>query len=139
MDIPIDENMKLHGSSFFTSKEFFNDCIGGFDKNSGAGTWSGEDIELSLKTWLGPWDGKLMVNKNCWYAHMHKGKGKRRGFKATKSEVNKSYTWTAEYWMRNKWEGRKYDLGWLIDRFHPVPGWPDNWRDLQENYNEQYT
>jgi len=70
---PVDENMKLHGSSFFMSRDFYWNCLGGLDPNNGAGSWNGEDIEISMKTWLGPWEGKVMVNKDAWYAHMHRG------------------------------------------------------------------
>jgi glycosyltransferase involved in cell wall biosynthesis len=125
----VDENMKLHGSLFFMSKDFYLDCLEGLS-SAGSGTWSGEDIEISLKTWLGPWDGRVMVNKNAWYAHMHKGGQRPRGWRVSQSEINQSYLWTATYWMWNQWEGRAHDIDWLIDRFMPIPGWPDNWKEL---------
>jgi len=133
LSIPIDENMKLHGSSFFMSKDFYIHCLGGLN-SMGAGTWSGEDIEISLKTWLGPWDGKVMVNKNTWYAHMHKGREHPRGWNVSYSDINSSYLWTAHYWMANEWAERKHDIEWLIDRFSPVPTWPENWKDLYEEW-----
>jgi len=133
LSIPIDENMKLHGSSFFMSKDFYIHCLGGLN-SMGAGTWSGEDIEISLKTWLGPWDGKVMVNKNTWYAHMHKGREHPRGWNVSYSDINSSYLWTAHYWMANEWAERKHDIEWLIDRFSPIPTWPENWKDLYEEW-----
>lgn len=133
LDIPIDENMKLHGSAFFLSRNYFLNCLGGLEDN-GSGSWSGEDIEISLKTWLGPWDGKVMVNKNCWYAHMHKGKQHPRGWNVSSSEINTSYLWTANYWMGNKWTGQVYDLQWLVERFYPIPSWPTDWKQRWQDW-----
>lgn len=129
----VDENMKLHGSAFFMSRDFFLNCLGGLEVN-GSGSWSGEDIEISLKTWLGPWDGKVMVNKNCWYAHMHKGGQRPRGWRASEKEINESYLWTATRWMSNNWDGRARDLQWLVEKFMPIPGWPQDWRQLWEKW-----
>lgn len=130
----IDENMKLHGSCWFMNRDFYLDKLGGLDPNNGAGSWNGEDIEITMKTWLGPWDGKLMVNKNCWFAHMHRGKQRPREFRYSESECNRSANWTAEYWMNNSWAGQAHKIEWLIDKFWPIPGWPENWKDLLEEW-----
>lgn len=130
LHIPIDENMKLHGSSFFISRKFYWDYLCGLDPNNGAGSWNGEDIEISMKTWLGPWGGKVMVNKNTWYAHMHRGGQRPREFGFSQREAYKSAAWTADYWMSNKWDEGSRDIEWLIDRFSPIPGWPDSWKEL---------
>jgi len=133
---PMDDNMKLHGSCFFTSMEFYWGCLGGLNYFDGAGTWNGEDIEISLKTWLGPWDGKLKVNKETWYAHMHRGGQRPREWHVDTREAYRSAAWTADYWLRNKWDRRTHDLEWLIDKFSPIPGWPENWRELYAKFLE---
>lgn len=120
---PLDENMKLHGSSFFMRRDFFLDELDGLDLTHPDGA-SGEDIEISLKTWLGPWDGRVMVNKDAWVAHMHKGKGQPRSWRASMRAINASYNYTATYWMQGKWGGTVHDVDWLVERFSPVPGWP---------------
>lgn len=135
LEIPVDENMKLHGSSFFVGRSFFLECLQGLSSEH-PDQASGEDIEISLKTWLGPWDGRLMVNKRVWIAHMHKGLGRPRSWRASRQAVEASYLWTANYWMENRWEGRKYNLEWLIDRFWPVPGWPGDWREREASRRE---
>ncbi len=136
LDIPIDENMKLHGSGFFMSRDFFWNCLGGLDPLNGSGNWNGEDIELTMKAWLGPWGGKLMVNKNTWYAHMHRGGQRPREYGFSVREAYKSAAWTADYWMGNKWEERSHDIEWLIDHFSPVDGWPENWKQLYKEWRE---
>jgi hypothetical protein len=132
LNIPIDENMKLHGSAFFMNKKFFTDCIRGLD--SSYDPCSGEDIEISLKTWLGPWNGKLMVNKNVWYAHMHKGGQRPRGYPMGATQIRNTYDWIAKYWMGNNWKERFHDLEWLIDKFYPIPTWPENFKELWEKW-----
>lgn len=129
----IDENMKLHGSAFFVSRDFFCYKLGGF-QSDGAGTWNGEDIELTMKTWLGPWGGKLMVNKNTWYAHMHRGEQRPREWGFSYNEAYASAMWTARYWMSNAWPGQVHGVDWLVDKFWPVPGWPDNWKELHTEW-----
>jgi hypothetical protein len=39
--------------------------------------------------------------------------------------------------MNNKWSERSRDIDWLIDRFSPIPGWPDNWHELYEAWIEE--
>lgn len=134
-DPAIDENMKLHGSSFFINRDFFLNQIKGFDLTH-IDSASGEDIELSLKTWLGPWDGRLMVNKKVWVAHMHKGKNQPKSFYRSQSSINASYLYTANYWMSNQWKERAHDLRWLIERFWPIPGWPDDWEERQRIHEQ---
>ena len=133
-DILLDENMKLHGSAFFLNKKFFLESLGELDSifdNS-----SGEDIEISLKTWLGPWNGKLMVNKNTWYAHMHKGGQRPRGYYMGNTQIKNTYDHIAKYWMNNFWNKRKHDLEWLIEKFYPIPTWPSNWQELWNDWKE---
>lgn len=131
---PVDENMKLHGSAFFMSREFFLDCLGGFTAEDNSGSWNGEDIEISMKTWLGPWDGRLMVNKETWYAHMHRGAQRPREYGYSVNEAYRSAKRTASYWMGNKWSKRVHDIEWLIEKFWPLPGWPENWKELYQKW-----
>lgn len=134
---PLDENMKLHGSAFFFAKDFFVNCLGGLEEDNGSGTWNGEDTELTFKTWLGPWGGKIMVNKVAWYAHMHRGGQRPREWHSSTREAYASAMWTARYWMANSWEKQVHPIEWLIDKFSPVPGWPDNWKELYKEWLAQ--
>jgi len=53
-------------------------------------------------------------------------------------DINRSYLWTANHWMRNRWPQAVHKLEWLIDRFWPVPTWPENWRELQAKYEQEH-
>ena len=132
IDRLLDENLSFQGSCWFTSKEHFLNRIG-FLQEEGYGTFIGEPQEIGLKTWLG--GGKIMTNKKTFYAHLWKGKPYREahlkalGFPYTRVGANELKTGNAfsvDYWMHDKWDGRKYDLAWLIERFAPVPTWPED-------------
>lgn len=126
----LDETMQFHGSGWFIGRDYFLNCLGGMS-SEGYDTFGMEPPELGLKTWLGPWGGKVMVNKKCWYAHMHKGGQRPRGYYLSPKWAWASYDYAAKYWMENRWAERAHDLEWLIDKFWPIPRWPDNWRDLE--------
>lgn len=132
----IDENLKTHGSSFFLRKSFY-ERMGGCDETH-PDSASGEDAELSLKTWLGPWEGRVMVNKRVWVSHMHKGKSHPRSYHASQRSIDASYLYTANYWMRNRWSKRRYNIAWVIRRFAPVPTWPDDWEERQVVYEKEH-
>ena len=133
---PWDETMGFHGACWFANRDYFLNCIGGLSIE-GYGPLFMETFELEFKTWLGPWDGRVMVNKAAWYAHMHKGGQRPRGYGISWRANRSSYDFTAHYWMENRWPDRVHDLEWLIDRFWPVPTWPDNWRELQVQYERK--
>jgi len=132
----MDETMQMHGSGWFVSKKFFQECLGGM-QSEGYGVSYMEPPELCLKTWLGPWGGKCMVNKKTWYAHMHKGRGRGKTWDLGNKEVVRSYLWTAEHWMKDEEPNMKYKLEWLIERFWPVPTWPDDWKERWKKWKEE--
>lgn len=119
----IDEDMSFQGSCWFTTKEHFERRVGGLTEE-GYGTFIGEPQEVGLKTWLG--GGKVMRNKRTWYAHLHKGKQYGRGYFVSRSELERGNRYSVDYWMNNRWPGRIHDIEWLVERFWPVPTWPED-------------
>jgi hypothetical protein len=103
------------------------DRLGGLS-TKGYGDFIQEFQEVGMKTWLG--GGSVKVNKKTWYAHLHKGKTHGRGYSVNRGSWDRGKLYSADLWMNNKWPGRVRDLEWLIDKFWPVPTWPDNWREL---------
>jgi len=122
----IDETMSFQGSAWFMKKSWFIDFLGGMSE-VGYGTFSQEPQEIGMKTWLG--GGQVMVNKKTWYAHLHKGKQYGRMYHQDKTEVVEGHNYSAWYWSTNQWEDRIHDIDWFIDKFWPVPTWPDNYRE----------
>lgn len=123
----IDETMSFQGSCWFMTHSWFTDFLGGMNEAQ-YGWFAQEPQEIGLKTWLG--GGKVMTNKLCWYAHLHKGKRYGRMYHINQSEIIKAHNFSAEYWMNNRWEQRVHNIDWFISRFWPVPGWPDDWQTV---------
>ena len=126
------EDMSYQGSAWFMHREHFH-RIGGMPAGDGYGTFGEEPQELGLKTQLGPWEGKIMRNKNTWYAHWSKPMSHWRADpeiagRVTDEEFLATYLWAFDYWWNNRWDKQVHDFQWLADKFWPLPGWPENWR-----------
>jgi len=122
------------GSCYFMSRKHW-DWLGPLDSEH-YGQFTHESQEIGNKTWLG--GGRLVVNKKTWYAHYHKGnKGKNYGFSNNQyadhmGGMEKGRQYCIDYWIYDKWEGRIHDFQWLLDKFWPVPTWPENWKEQIE-------
>ena len=113
----------FQGSCWFMHKSFFKK-IGGLDESM-FGSFGSEAHELSMKTWLTT-NGKVVRNRNVWYAHYSPPTRKRRSLrKSMLNNMKKAFRLD----MCNEWPGQIRSFKWLIDKFGPFPGWPDNWYD----------
>jgi glycosyltransferase involved in cell wall biosynthesis len=68
-DIPVDETMMMQGSCVVMKKTWWDTVIGELT-TEGYGPHYQDQTEIAFKTWKA--GGKLMVNKNTWYAHKHR-------------------------------------------------------------------
>lgn len=133
-DVLIDDEMSSQGSCWFASRKHWDRVLGPMGQGGGYGTFAQEFQEIGMRTWLS--GGRVVVNKKTWYAHLHKGKkfGTGYGFsnaqwKSWAAEKEAARLFTIDHWMQNRWAERKHDMGWLVDKFWPVPGWPEDWRE----------
>lgn len=130
-DILIDDTMSWQGSCYFMKRKYW-DQLGEMD-SSKYGWFTQEAQEIGNKVWLG--GGRLVVNKKTWYAHYHKGKnGKGYGFSQKQYEIHgemneRGRRFCIDYWINDKWPERVHDFKWLIEKFWPVPTWPENWEE----------
>ncbi len=123
VDIPIDENIIIQGSCWLMHKTHF--VKNGFMQIEGYTGWGqNEAEEICFKTWLG--GGKVMRNKKTWYAHLHKGKRYGRGYQFSWRTAHEGTAWSTDYWYNDRWAERKHDFFWLIERFMPMPTWPED-------------
>lgn len=124
--LPIDETPSMQGSCYFMTRDYFMNGLGGLSEE-GYGQFAQESQEIGFKTWLS--GGALMVNKETWYAHLHKGKTYGRMYRFPGGTVEAS-NWSADYWLNDRWEGRIHDFAWFIDeKFPGMPSWPADWKD----------
>lgn len=129
-DILIDDVMTCQGSCWFMSRKHWDSVIKEMDDES-YGTFTQEAQEITMKTWLS--GGRVVVNKKTWYSHMHKGsRGKGYGFSTEQYKqhmegTEKGRLFCIDFWVNNKWTERVHDFKWLIEKFWPVLGWPEDW------------
>jgi glycosyltransferase involved in cell wall biosynthesis len=128
----IDETMSFQGSLWFMPMKYFMDLIYPMDDEN-YGMFIGEPQEIAMKVWLS--GGRVMVNKKTWYAHLWKGQPYREkfreqfGFSYSRiglKERAKGNAFSLDYWFFNRWEARRHDLAWLVERFYPVPTWSED-------------
>jgi len=126
----IDDTMAFQGSCWFAHRKYFMDRVGFLDDRPDRYTpYSAEQLETGLNYWLK--DGKVKINKNTWYAHLFKNSnfyktwGLDRNVKTSKMTWN-GHRWAAKHWLSNGEPGTKHKFSWLIEKFWPVPGWPED-------------
>ena len=130
----IDDTSSMQGSCWFMTKDFFDNFLKGMQEypvpgEDGYGQFSQESQEIGFKTWLG--GGAMKVNKKTFYAHLHKGKtyGRMYHISGWNEYTVKASSWSAFYWLNNKWEGRVHDFEWFVDTAFPgMPTWPADWK-----------
>jgi glycosyltransferase involved in cell wall biosynthesis len=114
-NIMIDDTLAFQGSCWFMRKDYFKKM--GFMKIEGYTGWGQEDVELSMETYLA--GGRIVVNKNTWYAHLFKGKTYGRMYHAPVSQTTETRNWAFNYWCIQ----RKDDFLKVLKRFAPIPNW----------------
>jgi glycosyltransferase involved in cell wall biosynthesis len=116
------DTLSIQGSCFMlTRKKYWELDICSEDFHS----WGQQGVEVACKTWLS--GGRVVVNKNTWYAHLFRTQGGDFGFPYTQSpkKIEANRELSIDLFVNNKWKGAKHDFQWLIDKFSPVPEWSD--------------
>lgn len=139
--LKIDDIMIFPGACWFTSATHFKN-IDGLSETL-FNTLYQEPIELVCKTWLS--GGRVVVNKHTYYAHMYKtednakgGDTHGRGYVLNLTEMRETERFGCTYWMNNCWKPAIYPIEWLIEKFWPIPGWPENWRGEKIIFEKKY-
>ena len=120
-DVMIDDTIEFQGSCWFMEKSWFKER--GFMDVEYQG-WGQEAEEISMETWKN--GGRVVTNKNTWYAHLHKGKKYGRMYHLIKEDNLKSYEYAYNKWLI---ENKDFFVE-LIEKFMPMPKWPSNWKEL---------
>ena len=120
-DVMVDDLMSAQGSCYFMHRDYFH-RLELLDEES-YGSFSNEFQEVGLKCWLS--GGRVVRNKNCWYAHLHKGRKYGRGWPLGKGAVDQAARMTNRWMPGRNWRGQDRDIRWLVHKFWPVPGWSE--------------
>lgn len=123
-EILLDEEMSSQGSCWFMSRRHWDRVVGPLDVEH-YGTFVNEFQEIGNKTWCS--DGRVMVNKKTTYYHLRKGRQYGRGYSLGTADQMRGRDYTTWFWMRDEpFKTRVHSLQWLIERFWPVPTWPQD-------------
>jgi hypothetical protein len=83
---------------------------------------------MSCKTWLS--GGRLVVNKNTWFAHLFRTQeGFRFPYPISGDEQERARKYSQWLWNLEqpdqlpRWEKAVRPLSWIVDKFAPVPDW----------------
>ena len=117
-DVKIDDTMTFQGSCWLMKKSHFDSLK---MQDEGFGTFGYEAAEIGTKTWQ--MGGRVVVNKNTWFAHLHKGKKYHRGYFLSKGTLKKSGFYFIDVCMNDKWADAKYTMREFVELFGDVPGW----------------
>lgn len=89
-DIMIDETMAIQGSVWFMKRSWWDKVIGEL-KTEGYGPHYQDSHEMQFKTWQA--GGKLMLNKNTWFAHKHRSFPRTHNDGSPENPANKIEGW----------------------------------------------
>ena len=92
-DLMIGETMAMQGSFWLMKKSWWDKVIVEL-QSEGYGTHYQDSIEMTFKTWQA--GGKLMLNKNAWFAHKHRSFKRTHGYGG--DLANKSFAYALSVW-----------------------------------------
>lgn len=108
-DIAIDETMAMQGSMWLMKRTWWDEVIGEV-QTEGYGPLIQDSHEMVFKTWQK--GGKLMLNKNTWFAHKHRSfpRTHNNGTEENPANCESGYKYALEVWrdyyeneIRPKW------------------------------------
>lgn len=127
-DLEIDDTMTFQGSCWLAKRDVFMDVIGFLDdRRETYGQFAAEQFEVGLKYWLS--GREVKVNKRTWYAHLwkmprHYGSGEYE--KKRHGSFKTNWYWATKHWTNDREPGMVRSFEWLLDKFWPVPSWPED-------------
>lgn len=126
----IDDTMTFQGSCWLANKKYFMKQVGFLDDRSEAyGPYGNEQLEVGLKYWLGGGENKVI--KKTWYAHLlKKPRHYQAGLFTREYKMNQALyrrrAWASKHWINNEEPGMVHPFSWLVEKFWPVPTWPED-------------
>jgi hypothetical protein len=96
-DIAVDETMAMQGSFWIMAKSWWDKVIVDL-QTEGYGPLIQDSHEMIFKTWKA--GGKMMLNKNTWFAHKHRGfpRMHNNGTAETPANCDAGYAYALSAW-----------------------------------------
>lgn len=120
--IRIDDLISCQGSCYFMHRDWWHEMELLDEENYG--TFRKDPQEVTFKTWT--YGGRCVRVKDCWYAHLHKGRKYGRGYFASKSDHNVGDEYVKKWWTDSAWHKQKIPLRDIFAKFPDMPGWQDH-------------
>lgn len=134
---PISETMGMLGACWMVSRDHWN-YLGGLDEAHGS--WGQMGTEVACKYWLS--GGRVVCNKNTWYAHLFRTQGGDFGFPYENNTADQAKAYSKNMWRQGLYYRQTRSLRWLVDKFWPlgkdgkgIPGWTEEARDALDQWN----
>lgn len=117
-DVMIDDILTFQGSFWFMTREWWdkNDFMNDEGYND---LHAQEAVYIGTASWMA--GGRVVVNKNLWYAHL----SGRRGYGIDRGKRRECYIYAYKHWVIDNKKG----FIKLIEKFWPIPNWPENWKE----------
>lgn len=96
-DVMVSETLAMQGSMWIAHREFFLKTVGEL-QTEGYGPHQQDSVEATMKYWKA--GGRLMLNKNTWYAHKHRDfkRTHNNGTKENPANAEQSYAYALSQW-----------------------------------------
>lgn len=113
-DVMLDDTMTFQGSCYFMTRAYWEEMK--FLKDERYGTLPAQEATyIGNSVWLS--GGRVVVNKNTWYAHYHKTKEEGRGYHMSIDKQRQCYAFSYNHWVNDNREGfkklvEKFNLNW---------------------------
>lgn len=121
-DVMIDDTLTFQGSFWFMTRKWWDECD--FMNDDGYNQLHAQEATyLGNMTWFK--GGRVVTNKNTWYAHWHKKRQDGRGYHMDDRKRRACYKYSYKHWVE---DNKEFFIN-LIDKFWPLPNWPENWQD----------
>jgi glycosyltransferase involved in cell wall biosynthesis len=85
------------------------------------GTFRKDPQEVIFKNWT--YGGRCVRVKDCWYAHLHKGRRYGRGYSTNSADWKKGDEYVKQWWTDSAWAKQKIPLREIFRKFPDMPGW----------------
>lgn len=116
--IRIDDILSMQGSMYFMHRDYWYELELLDEENYG--TFRKDPQEISFKAWTT--GGKVVRVKDCWYAHLHKGKKFGRGYSTNSGDWRKGDEYVKKWFTDEAWDKQKIPFEHVLRKFADMPG-----------------
>jgi len=119
-NVLVDSTLHFQGSCWLMTRDYFKHL--GLMQIEGYSGWGQEAESIALKVWRD--GGRIITNKDTWYAHLHKGNKYGRMYFMSVQSIRDCNAYSYDLAVH---ENKDLFIR-TIEQFWPLPGWPADWK-----------